>query len=88
MRAVLSAYQESGIDPLIWPRSAGSSPQAPFTRPPLSLAAAHGGLGYGSCAHSVDEYIVIEGNEKVGGIVRAEQPYADILYAYAHWPRT
>lgn len=37
-------------------------------------------------AHSADEYIVIEGNDKVAGIVRAEQSYVDVLYAFANWP--
>ena len=79
-------YKHYGIEPMVWPREAGSSPEAQFTRPPLSLSSAGGGLGHGSRAHSHDEYIVIEGNEKVAGIVRAEQSYADILYAYAGWP--
>jgi len=86
VQAVLSAYRHYGIEPAIWPREAGSSPQAQFTRPPLSHPAVSGGVGHGGRAHSVDEYIVIEGNEKVAGIVRAEQSYADILYAYANWP--
>ncbi len=86
VQSVLSVYKEYGIEPAVWPREAGSSPEAQFTRPPLSLAAASGGIGHGSRAHSADEYIVIEGNEKVAGIVRAEQSYVDILYAYANWP--
>ncbi len=86
VQSVMSVYREYGVDPAIWPRSAGSSPEAQFTRPPLSLPAAGGGLGHGSRAHSHDEYIVIEGNDKVAGIVRAEQSYVDILYAYANWP--
>lgn len=87
VQSVLSVYKSYGIEPMIWPREAGSSPQAQYTQPPLSLAAAGGGLGHGSRAHSADEYIVIEGNEKVAGIVRAEQSYVDILYAYANWPQ-
>jgi di/tripeptidase len=87
VQAVLSVYKNYGVEPAIWPREAGSSPVAQFTRLPLNLAAVYGGLGHGSRAHSHDEYIVIEGNEKVAGIVRAEQSYVDILYAYANWPR-
>ncbi len=85
VQSVLSVYNEYGIEPAIWPREASSSPEAQFTRPPLSLAAAAGGLGHGGREHSADEYIVIEGNEKVAGLVRAEQSYVDILYAYANW---
>ena len=86
VQALLSVYKHYGMEPAIRPREAGSSPQAQFTRPPLGLAAVSGGLGHGSRAHSHDEYIVIEGNEKVAGMVRAEQSYVDILYAYANWP--
>lgn len=86
VQAALSVYKHYGVEPMIWPRAAGSSPQAQFTRPPLSQPAVWAGLGHGGRAHSTDEYIVIEGNDKVAGIVRAEQSYADILYAYAHWP--
>ena len=86
VQSVLSVYKEYGIEPAIWPREAGSSPEAQYTRPPLNLAAVQGGLGHGGRAHSHDEYIVIEGNDKVAGIVRAEQSYVDILYAYANWP--
>ena len=86
VQAVLSVYAKYGIEPAIWPREAGSAPLAQFTRPPLNLPAVYGGLGHGNRAHSHDEYIVIEGNDKVAGIVRAEQSYVDILYAYANWP--
>jgi di/tripeptidase len=86
VQSVLSVYRHYGIEPSIWPRGAGSSPQGQFTNPPLNLPAVSGGLGHGGRAHSVDEYLVIEGNEKVAGIVRAEQSYVDMLYAYANWP--
>ncbi len=84
VQAVLSVYKRYGVEPMIWPRSAGSSPQWEYTRK-LGLPAASGGLGHGSRAHSDDEYIVIEGNDKVAGIVQAEQSIVDILYAFAAW---
>ena len=86
VQAVLSVYRHYGIEPAIWPRSAGSSPEAQYTRPPLNLPVASGGLGHGSRAHSIDEYFVTEGNEKVAGLAKAEQSIVDILYAYANWP--
>jgi len=86
VQAVLSVYKHYGIEPAIWPRSAGSSPQAQYTRPPINLSACSGGLGHGGRAHAVDEYLVIEGNERVAGLVKMEQSIVDILYAYAHWP--
>ena len=75
-------YKRHGIEPMIWPRSAGSSPQYEFTRK-LGLPAGGGPLGHGSRAHSDDEYIVVEGNGKVGGIVEAEQSIAELIYAFS-----
>ncbi len=86
VQAVLSVYKHYGIEPAIWPRSAGSSPQAQYTRPPLNLPACSGGLGHGGRAHAIDEYLVIEGNDRVAGLVKAEQSIVDILFAYAYWP--
>ena len=86
VQALMSVYQKYGLEPMVWPREAGSAPIAQYTRPPLSLPSVGGGLGHGGRAHSHDEYIVIEGNDKVAGITRAEQSYVDILYAYANWP--
>ncbi|MBI4420493.1 MAG: M20/M25/M40 family metallo-hydrolase [Gemmatimonadetes bacterium] len=85
VQAVLAMYRKSNIEPMVWPRSAGSSPQSQYTRD-LGLAAGGGGLGHGSRAHADDEYIVTEGNEQVAGIVGSEQSMVDILYAYANWP--
>lgn len=86
VQSVLSVYKKYGVEPAIWPRSAGSSPQAQYTRPPLNLPAVSGGLGHGSRAHAVDEYFVIEGNDKVAGLAECEKSMVDILYAYARWP--
>jgi len=85
VQATLAMYKAHGIEPMVWPRSAGSSPQWEYTRR-LRLPAGGGGLGHGSRAHSDDEYIVIEGNDKVAGIVRAEQSVAELLFTYANWP--
>jgi acetylornithine deacetylase/succinyl-diaminopimelate desuccinylase-like protein len=85
VQAVLSVYRKYGIEPQIWPRHAGSTPEHQYTRG-LGLPAASAGLGHGGRAHSDDEYLVIEGNNLVAGIVRAEQAIADILYGYAAWP--
>jgi acetylornithine deacetylase/succinyl-diaminopimelate desuccinylase-like protein len=86
VQAVLSVYKKYGIEPAIWPRTAGSSPEAQYTRPPLNLPAADGGLGHGGRAHAIDEYFVMEGTEKIAGLVRCEQSIVDVLYAYANWP--
>ena len=85
MQAVLSVYKRYGVEPQVWPRHGGSSPQYEYTRK-LGLPAIEGGMGHGGRAHSDDEYLVIEGNDKVPGLVKAEQSIADLLYAYANWP--
>jgi acetylornithine deacetylase/succinyl-diaminopimelate desuccinylase-like protein len=85
VQATLAMYKRSGIEPMVWPRHAGSSPQWEYTRK-LGLPAAGGALGHGSRAHADDEYIVIEGDGKVGGIVESERSIVDLIYAYAAWP--
>lgn len=84
VQATLAMFQFHGIEPMVWPRSAGSSPEWEYTRR-LGLASSGGALGHGSRAHSDDEYIVTEGNGKVGGIVASEQSTVDLIYAYASW---
>ncbi len=52
----------------------------------LGLPHCSGGLGHGGRAHSDEEYIVTEGNDKVAGIVKSEQSIVDILFTYAAYP--
>lgn len=82
VKAMLAAYRRNGIDPILWPRLAGSWPGATFTAPPLSLPAGIFGLGHGGGAHAPDEYFVIESsNPKVSGIDGATKSYVDLFYA-------
>ena len=69
-----------GIDPVMWPRGAGSWPGYVFTGDPLHLAAGHFGLGHGSGAHAPDEYYVIEStNPKVQGYDGAVMSFVEYL---------
>jgi hypothetical protein len=80
----MSVYKRAGLDPVLWPRNAGSYPGYVFTNPPLSLAAAHFGLGHGGGAHAPDEYFVIEpSNAKIAGWDRAVRSFVDYLYELA-----
>jgi acetylornithine deacetylase/succinyl-diaminopimelate desuccinylase-like protein len=54
----LATYRKLGLDPQLWPRSAGSWPGYVFTDAPLKLPAGHFGLGHGTGAHAPDEYYV------------------------------
>jgi acetylornithine deacetylase/succinyl-diaminopimelate desuccinylase-like protein len=84
IRAQGSVLRRAGIDPLLWPRNAGSWPGYVFTGEPLHLAAGHFGLGHGSGAHAPDEYYVIESaNPKVQGLDGAIFSFVEYLYELA-----
>src|SRR3989454_422778 len=81
VKAQIAPYRRSGIDPVILPRNAGSSPGYVFTGDPLRLPAGHFGLGHGSGAHAPDEYYLIEStNPKIQGIDGAVRSYVEYLY--------
>jgi acetylornithine deacetylase/succinyl-diaminopimelate desuccinylase-like protein len=84
IQAQVAVLKRAGIDPVLWPRNAGSYPGYTFTNAPLSLAAGHFGLGHGSGAHAPDEYYVIEAtNPKVQGIDGAVMSFVDYLFELA-----
>ncbi len=81
IQAQSAVYKQWGIDPVLWPRNAGSYPGYVFTGEPLKLAAGHFGLGSGGGAHAPDEYYVIESsNPKVQGYDGAVMSFVDYLY--------
>ena len=84
IKAQVATYKQFGIDPLLWPRNAGSYPGYAFTGEPLKLAAGHFGLGHGSGAHAPDEYYVIESsNPKVQSFDGAVMSFVEYLYELA-----
>jgi acetylornithine deacetylase/succinyl-diaminopimelate desuccinylase-like protein len=84
IKAQVATYEEFEIDPLLWPRSAGSYPGYVFTSEPLKLAAGHFGLGHGSGAHAPDEYYVIESaNPRIQGFDGATMSFVKYLYELA-----
>jgi acetylornithine deacetylase/succinyl-diaminopimelate desuccinylase-like protein len=84
IKAQFATYKGFGIDPLLWPRNAGSYPGYVFTGDPLKLAAGHFGLGHGSGAHAPDEYYVIEPtNPKIQNFDGAVLSFAQYLYELA-----
>ena len=56
----VAAYRKMDVEPVLWPRLAGSWPGVTFTGPPLRLPAGMFGLGNGGGAHAPDEYFLIE----------------------------
>jgi acetylornithine deacetylase/succinyl-diaminopimelate desuccinylase-like protein len=84
VRAETAAYKRSGIDPILWPRLAGSWPGYIFTGPPVSRPAGQFGLGHGNGAHAPDEYYLIEStNPKVQGMDAAVRSYVDFFFEIA-----
>ena len=84
VRGIVETSYKAGIDPLMWPRLAGSWPGVTFTGPPLKLPAGQFGLGHGAGAHAPDEYFLIESaNPKVAGLEGATRSYVDLFYALA-----
>jgi acetylornithine deacetylase/succinyl-diaminopimelate desuccinylase-like protein len=84
IRAQAAVYRKAGLDPILWPRLAGSWPGYIFTGDPLRLPAGHFGLGHGSGAHAPNEYYVIESaNPKIQGIAGAIRAQVDYLYELA-----
>lgn len=81
IQAQIEVLKRAGLDPMLWPRNAGSYPGFIFTGPPLNLASGHFGLGSGGGAHAPDEYLVIESsNPKVRGYDGAVMSFVEYLY--------
>jgi acetylornithine deacetylase/succinyl-diaminopimelate desuccinylase-like protein len=84
VRAAVAVYKRAGIDPILWPRLAGSWPGYVFTGDPLRLPAGHFGLGHGAGAHAPNEYYVIESqNPKIQGMDGAARSHVEYLYELA-----
>jgi hypothetical protein len=85
IQAQLNVLKKRGIEPLLWPRNAGSYPGYVFTGEPLKLASGHFGLGHGSGAHAPNEYYLIEsGNPKLEGFDGAALSFAEYLAQLAN----
>jgi acetylornithine deacetylase/succinyl-diaminopimelate desuccinylase-like protein len=81
IQAQVAVLKNAGIDPVMWPRNAGSYPGYVFTGEPLKMASGHFGLGHGSGAHAPDEYYVIEStNPKIQGYDGAVMSFVEYLY--------
>ena len=84
IQAQLAALRALGVEPMLWPRLAGSYPGFAFTGAPLNLPAGHFGLGHGGGAHAPDEYFLIESsNPKVAGFDGAVMSYVEYLHQVA-----
>ena len=82
VKTALGIYKDYGVHASVWPRIAGSAPFYLFTRE-LQLPLVIFGLGHGSGAHSVDEYLVIDADPPIKGLAEIEKGYADFLLRFA-----
>lgn len=84
IKAMTAAYKGMGVDPILWPRLAGSWPGVTFTGAPLKMAAGQYGLGYGNGAHAPDEFWLIDSsNPKVQGMDGAVKSFIELFYQLA-----
>lgn len=84
IEAQLSLLKRAGIDPLLWPRNAGSYPGYAFTGEPLKLPAGHFGLGHGGAAHAPDEYyVIVSSSPAVRGFDGAVLSFVEYLFELA-----
>jgi hypothetical protein len=85
-QAALRVFKDSGVDPVVWPRRGASGPTGSFSQLLGLKVLGATGMGYASGHSEGNEFMVIEGNGKVGGLVEQEQSYVDLLYSYAAYP--
>jgi acetylornithine deacetylase/succinyl-diaminopimelate desuccinylase-like protein len=84
VQGLVAAYRKLGVEPVLWPRLAGSWPGVTFTGAPLKLAAGMFGMGHGDGAHAPDEYFIIESaNPKVAGMDGAVRSYVELFRSLA-----
>lgn len=72
VQAMIRTCRNFGYEPEMWPHLAGSAPFYLFSEV-LGIPYVGGALGHGARAHSPNEYIVYEGNEKVLGLDGAQK---------------
>ncbi len=78
-QAAVAVLNDWNVDPLIWPRRGASGPTGYFSQMLGLKVLGSTGLGYASGHSSADEFLVVEGNGQVGGIVELTGSYADLL---------
>jgi acetylornithine deacetylase/succinyl-diaminopimelate desuccinylase-like protein len=89
-RALFKTFDEFNTDYVLKPPTGLTGETAPawpaylFGKDPLKLPIIGGGLGHGGRAHTVDEYYVIEGTEKVRGYADTIKGFVTTLYNYTN----
>ncbi len=82
-QAALAVFASWQVEPTIWPRRGASGPTGNFSQILGLKVLSSTGLGYASGHSSGNEFLVIEGNDQVGGLVELTNSYVDLLFSYA-----
>lgn len=85
-QAALRLFQAREVDPVVWPRRGASGPTGYFSQILGLKVLGSTGMGYASGHSEGNEFLVIEGDGNVGGLVELEQSFVDLLYSYAAYP--
>ncbi|MGH2618200.1 MAG: M20/M25/M40 family metallo-hydrolase [Thermomicrobiales bacterium] len=86
VQASIRAYRRLGHEPFVWPLRGTGGPWFLFNRVLGLPTLKDGGLGHGRGFHAPNEFLVIEGNDRVGGLVACEQSHVEVLYSFAAYP--
>ena len=70
--ALLSTYHAAGTQPQVWPWTVGAMPASAFAR--IAPCFLIGGLGHGGNAHGVDEFVTLDGLDRLLGFLLAWLP--------------
>ncbi len=84
VRAVVDSYRGKGLDPSIWPYKGGGGPWSLY-RSELGMPVMNGaGLGGGGLRDAGDEYLIVDGTDRVAGLLEAQQSHVDIIHRFAN----
>jgi acetylornithine deacetylase/succinyl-diaminopimelate desuccinylase-like protein len=83
IQATLKTLAAYGIEAVIWPVQGFGGPWAHFAKV-FGISSLQGGSpGHGARMATSDEFLVVEGNDKVAGLATIERYYLDLIYALA-----
>jgi acetylornithine deacetylase/succinyl-diaminopimelate desuccinylase-like protein len=86
VRAALGVFAQAGIEPVVWPCRGTSGPTGHFSHALGVGVLGSTGIGYASGHTGADEFLVIEGDGKVGGVAELHATLAALVTAYAGGP--
>lgn len=82
VQAVLDTLRAWNTDVQVWPIQAGGGPWTVVPNA-FGVPCIRGGVIGGGGGGAVNEYLVIDGDDKLAGLADAEKFHVDLLYAYA-----